>query len=440
MRRKAVSILSLGCSKNLVDSERLARRFDDAGMAVRFVEDLPSDGSTLVVNTCGFIGDAKEESVNTLLEAIEAKKERRVAAVYAMGCLTERYRSELAEEMPELDGIYGKFDWGGIIDAVTAKAACSGEWERDLSTPSHYAYLKISEGCNRFCAFCAIPLITGRHHSRPADGILDEVRQLVAGGTREFNVIAQDLSSYGRDLSADGSSQLASLIEDMAHIPGVEMIRLHYAYPADFPYDILPVMARNPQVCKYLDIALQHIDDGVLAAMRRHIDGKTTRELLARIRREVPGIHIRTTMMVGFPGETEEAFGRLLDFVKEQRFERLGAFAYCEEEGTFAANNLPDAIPEDVKQSRLDRLMAVQQDIAFDVAEAKTGQTLRVIIDEAEGDGRHFVGRSEYDSPEVDTNVYFIGPQSLKPGDIVNVVIDRAEEFDLCGHVEEADR
>jgi ribosomal protein S12 methylthiotransferase rimO len=435
MKRKRVSILSLGCSKNLVDSERLARRFSDAGFDARFVEELPRDGSVLIVNTCGFIGDAKEESVNTLLGAIELKNHNKLAAVYAMGCLTERYRRELTDELPELDGIYGKFDWATVVDAVAGKGSETKPWARDISTLPHYAYLKISEGCNRFCAFCAIPLITGRHHSRPVDEILDEVRELVAGGTKEFNVIAQDLSSYGRDISDDGSPLLADLIDRMAQIDGVEMIRLHYAYPSDFPYDILPVMARNPKVCKYLDIALQHIDDGVLEAMRRHINGAQTRELLARIRREVPGIHIRTTMMVGFPGETEDAFERLIDFVKEQRFERLGAFAYCEEEGTFAANNLPDSIPESVKQARLDRLMEVQQEIAFEIAESKTGSTLRVIIDEC--NGTEYVGRTEYDSPEVDCNVYFSSPRLLRPGDIVNVTIDGADGFDLRGRLAE---
>lgn len=435
MRRKRVSILSLGCSKNLVDSERLARRFSDAGLQVRFVEELPHDGSVLVVNTCGFIGDAKEESVNTLLGAIELKNNKRIGGVYAMGCLTERYRKELTEEMPELDGIYGKFDWAAVVDAVSGHETETKPWARDISTLPHYAYLKISEGCDRFCAFCAIPLITGRHHSRPVEEILDEVRDLAARGIREFNVIAQDLSSYGRDLSGDGSPLLAELIDRMAQIDGVGMIRLHYAYPSDFPYDILPVMARNPKVCKYLDIALQHIDDGVLSGMRRHITGAQTRELLDVIRREVPGIHIRTTMMVGFPGETDEAFDRLIKFVKEQRFERLGAFAYCEEEGTFAARNLPDSIPEDVKQRRLDRLMEVQQDIAFEVAEEKIGSTLRVIIDEC--DGTNYVGRTEFDSPEVDCNVYFTSPRRLNCGDIVNVVIDGTDEFDLRGHLAE---
>lgn len=427
-----ISILSLGCSKNLVDSERLARRFADAGLEVRFTEALEADGSQYVINTCGFIGDAKEESVNTILEAIELRKRGDIAAVYAMGCLTERYRAELGQEIPELDGIYGKFDWGALVEDIARTAPATQPWQRSLFTAPHYTYLKISEGCNRFCAFCAIPLITGRHHSRPVEEILDEVRELAAKGVREYNVIAQDLSSYGRDLP-EGRSQLAVLLEGMSAIEGVEMIRLHYAYPSDFPYDILPVMAAHPNICKYLDIALQHIDDTVLDAMRRHIDAAATRELLARIRREVPGIHIRTTMMVGFPGEDDAAFGRLLDFVAEQRFERLGAFAYCEEEGTYAANNLPDNIPAEVKQQRLDRLMALQQDIAFDTAQAKIGSTLRVIVDEF--DGHRYVGRTEYDSPEVDCCVFIGSDSPLIVGEIYNVEITDAEGFDLIGRI-----
>lgn len=427
-----ISILSLGCSKNLVDSERLARRFADAGLEVRFTDTLEADGSQYIINTCGFIGDAKEESIGLLLEAIELRKQGGISGVYGMGCLTERYRAELKEEMPELDGIYGKFDWGALVDDLASKTPVTRPWQRSLSTAPHYTYLKISEGCNRFCAFCAIPLITGRHHSRPVDEILEEVRELAAKGVREYNIIAQDLSSYGRDLEG-GVSRLAELLELMAAVEGVEMIRLHYAYPSDFPYDILPVMAAHPNICKYLDIALQHIDNKVLDNMRRHIDADATRALLARIRHEVPGIHIRTTMMVGFPGEDDEAFNRLVEFVEEQRFERLGAFAYCEEEGTFAANNLPDIVPEDVKKQRLDRLMEIQQDIAFDTAAAKIGSTLRVIIDEF--DGERYIGRTEYDSPEVDCCVFIDSSRPLTTGNIYNVEITDAEGFDLIGHV-----
>lgn len=435
MARRIISIVSLGCSKNLVDSERLARRFADAGFDVRFDDENPPKGSVMVINTCGFIGDAKEESVNTLLAAGELKKKGRVKAVYAMGCLSERYRRELPDLIPELDGIYGKFDWGAIIDAVGAAEPATRPWERKLSAPPHSAYIKISEGCNRFCAYCAIPLITGRHHSRPASEILEEVADLARGGTREFNIIAQDLSSYGRDLPGAPAEPLADLIDAMADIEGVEMIRLHYAYPSDFPYGILPVMAARPNVCKYLDIALQHIDDGVLDAMRRHITADETRELLERLRREVPGIHLRTTMMVGFPGETPEAFDRLLDFVREQRFERLGAFAYCEEEGTYAANHLPDTIPADVKQQRLDRLMAVQEEIAAEVAAAKVGSVVRVIIDSYDESRGVYEGRSEYDSPEVDPCVYVSSEKPLEIGRIYDVEITGSEFFDLEGRV-----
>ncbi|MDE6612787.1 MAG: 30S ribosomal protein S12 methylthiotransferase RimO [Muribaculaceae bacterium] len=427
-----ISILSLGCSKNLVDSERLARRFSDVGLKVRFTDRLEADGSHYVINTCGFIGDAKEESIEILLEAIDMRQKGLIRAVYAMGCLTERYRDELKEEMPELDGLYGKFDWSSLVEDIASKRPVTQQWQRELSTAPHYTYLKISEGCNRFCAFCAIPLITGRHHSRPVGEIVEEVKELVAKGVCEFNVIAQDLSSYGRDLPG-GNSRLAELLEAMAGIEGVEMIRLHYAYPSDFPYDILPVIATHKNICKYLDIALQHIDDGVLNSMLRHIDAASPRELLARIRREVPGIHIRTTMMVGFPGEDDAAFERLLDFVAEQRFERLGAFAYCEEEGTYAANNLEDTIPQEVKQQRLDSVMQLQQEIAFDIANAKIGETLRVIIDEF--DGKRYIGRTEYDSPEVDCCVFIDSCQELSVGQIYDVRITDAEGFDLIGKV-----
>lgn len=430
MKRRVV-IVSMGCSKNLVDSERLAARLGASGLDVAFDSD-DVDGADVVVNTCGFIGDAKEESVNMLLNAIELKKLGRIRGIYAMGCLSERYRKELAEEMPELDGICGKFDWDGLVGLLAPAPKELRPWERELSTAPHHAYVKISEGCNRFCAFCAIPLITGRHHSRPVSEIVAEVEELVARGVKEFNIIAQDLSAYGTDLpDGAGRSRLASLIETLSDIPGVEMLRLHYAYPADFPYDILPVMASRPNVCKYLDIALQHIDDGVLANMRRHIDADATRSLLARIRREVPGIHIRTTLMTGFPGEDEAAFERLLDFVREQRFERMGAFAYCEEEDTFAQRNYADSIPEDVKQSRLDRIMEAQHDITCACAETKVGMVLRVIIDEQSGGV--WLGRTEFDSPEVDCVVTVHSDHALAVGNIYNVKITGTDEFDLIG-------
>ena len=436
MGKVHVDIFSLGCSKNLVDSERLARRFSDAGIDVSFDEEIPPRGSIVVVNTCGFIGDAKEESVFELLRFLDLKKRRLVKAVYAMGCLTERYRNDIKGQMPELDGIFGKFDWEKVVDTVLSDRdnTTGSPWARKLSTLPHFAYLKISEGCDRFCAFCAIPLITGRHHSRPVEEILSEVAELAAKGTKEFNIIAQDLSSYGKDLKYTHGEPLADLIERMADIEGVEMIRLHYAYPSDFPYSILPVMAKRKEVCKYLDIALQHIDDIVLSNMRRHITSAQTRELLDRIRREVPDIHIRTTMMVGFPGEDDAAFGRLIDFVKEQRFERLGAFAYCEEDDTFAAKNLDDNIPEETKQARLEQLMAVQEEIAAEIAAAEIGKTLRVIIDEYDSDIQRWIGRSEYDSPEVDCNVFVASQTELEIGHIYDVLITDSDGFDLYGN------
>lgn len=434
MNTNKISIISLGCSKNLVDSERLARRFADAGFEVDFVEDVPADGSIAVVNTCGFIGDAKEESVNTLLRAIARKIDGRLEAVYVMGCLSERYRQDITDEMPELDGIFGKFDWQNLAaDLSTKRDLPTRPWDRTLSTAPHFTYIKVSEGCNRFCAFCAIPLITGRHTSRSVDDIVDEVTRLASEGTIEFNIIAQDLSSYGRDLDDDGRSHLAELIDRLSEIPGVEMIRLHYAYPADFPLDVLNAMARNPKVCRYIDLALQHIDDGVLSAMRRRITAQQTRELLSKIREAVPGIHIRTTMMVGFPGETEEAFESLLDFVREQRFERLGAFAYCEEEGTYAHAHLDDDIPQSVKNRRLDKLMAVQQQIAFEISEEKVGTVQRVIIDEETPE--FFVGRTEFDSPEVDCCVFIEKAPSIEVGKIYDILIKGTEEFDLYGRL-----
>lgn len=434
-----VTIVSMGCSKNLVDSERLARRFLEAGFEVIFESDEIEGHETtpdyVVINTCGFIGDAKEESIGKTMDYLAAKEDGEIKGVYIMGCLGERYRKELEEEIPELDGIYGKFDWPGIVAELAKREVASPahEWDRELSTEPHYTYIKISEGCNRFCAFCAIPLITGRHHSRTIEDIVEEVTHLAGEGTCEFNIIAQDLSSYGTDLPG-GKSRLAELIDALAVIPGVEMLRLHYAYPADFPYDVLDAMVRHKNVCRYLDIALQHIDDKVLSNMRRHINADETRKLLARIREAVPGIAIRTTLMVGFPGEDDAAFERLMDFVREQRFERMGAFAYCEEDDTYAAKNFADDIPQEVKDERLSRLMQLQQEIAFETAESMVGKTLRVIIDEEDVDGS-YIGRTEFDSPEVDCNVYLPSYPVLEPGRIYNVKITGSDAFDLTGMV-----
>lgn len=428
MSRQKVDIVTMGCSKNLVDSERVLRMFDDAGFdAVHNADGF--SGGAVVINTCGFIGDAKEESVEMILRAAKAKGDGAITALYVMGCLSERYRDELRAEIPEVDRWYGKFDWDGIVADLTAKMPQSKPWERNLTTPPHYAYIKIAEGCNRFCSFCAIPLITGRFKSRPIEEVVEETRSLVARGVKEFNVIAQDLSSYGTDIY--GRQELARLIDAMADVEGVERIRLHYAYPADFPWDITEVMRRRDNVCKYLDVALQHVSDKVLANMRRHITGAETRAFLERLRREVPGIHIRTTLMVGFPGEGDEEFDELLDFVAEQRFERMGAFAYCEEEDTYGAKHFKDDIPEEVKQARLDRLMDLQREIADEISRSKIGSCQRVIIDSETDD--YYVGRTEFDSPEVDPEVLVEKTRVLSVGDMVDVEITGADTFELYG-------
>lgn len=432
-----VDIISLGCSKNLVDSERLTKRLENLGHKVFFEPKNPT-GKIVIINTCGFIGDAKEESINTILEAVQLKNEGVYKQVYVMGCLSERYKNELPAEISEVDKWYGKFDWDKIVDESrnwdkknTDKYTPDPVYDKIVSTPAHYTYLKIAEGCNRFCAFCAIPLITGRFHSRPIEEIADEVKLLVSRGVKEFNVIAQDLSSYGIDLY--GEMKLPELIETLAQIPGVYWLRLHYAYPAQFPYGILDVMAKYPNVCHYLDIALQHISDKVLTNMRRHITGEQTRELIKTLRQQVPDIHIRTTLMVGFPGEGEEEFNELLDFVKEARFERMGAFAYCEEEDTFGAKNYTDDIPEDVKQQRLDKLMALQEEISTEIQESKVGSIQKVIIDGTEGD--MYVGRTQYDSPEVDPVVLIKSERPLNTGEFYDVKITSAMPFELMGEI-----
>ena len=429
MDKKVVDIISLGCSKNLVDSEVLLGLMEANGYQCFHDSDNPH-GGIVVVNTCGFINDAKEESINTILEFVQAKSEGRIEKLFVMGCLSERYLADLEAEIPEVDGWYGKFNYKQLLKDLEGENYPVCEGRRHITTPRHYAYLKISEGCDRHCAYCAIPLITGRHQSRPMGDILDEVRQLVKDGTKEFNVIAQELTYYGVDL--DGKQHIAELIEQMADIPGVEWIRLHYAYPTHFPWDLLRVMREKKNVCKYLDIALQHISDHMLSNMKRHVTKNETYELIERIRREVPGIHIRTTLMVGFPGETEEDFEELKEFVKWARFERMGAFAYSEEEGTYSAEHYKDDVPEDVKQRRLDRLMRIQQNISAEVEAEKIGKTLRVVIDRREGD--YFVGRTEFCSPEVDPEVLIpVSERSLTIGKFYDVVITDSEEFDLYG-------
>ncbi len=425
MKKPTIDIITLGCSKNLVDSETLMGLFDAHGYHVTHDSENPQ-GEIAVVNTCGFIEDAKQESIDTILEFAQAKEEGRLKKLYVMGCLSERYLADLEKEIPEVDGWYGKFNYKKLLEDLDAQLHPQEAW-RHITTPRHYAYLKISEGCDRHCAYCAIPLITGRHQSRPVQEILDEVRWLVSQGTKEFQVIAQELTYYGVDI--DGKQHIAELIEQMADIEGVEWIRLHYAYPAHFPWDLLRVMREKKNVCNYLDIALQHISDHMLSRMQRHVSKDETYELIQKMRREVPGIHLRTTLMVGFPGETEEDFKELVEFTKWARFERMGAFAYSEEDGTYSALHYEDDVPQEVKQQRLDKLMRVQQNISAELEAAKIGQTLRVVIDRMEGDW--YVGRTEFCSPEVDPEVLLPTNEALKIGNFYEARITDAEEFDL---------
>ena len=432
--KSTIDFITLGCSKNLVDSERLMGLFESHGYQVTHDSDNPQ-GEIVVINTCGFIEDAKQESIDTILEFAQAKTEGKIKKLFVMGCLSERYLADLEAEIPEVDGWYGKFNYVDLLnhletlDGLGNQASCTSgrSWERVLTTPRHYAYLKISEGCDRHCAYCAIPIITGKHQSRPMDEILQEVRYLVSQGVKEFQVIAQELTYYGVDL--DGKQHIAELIEQMADIEGVEWIRLHYAYPAHFPWDLLKVMRENQNVCNYLDIALQHISDSMLSRMQRHFTKAETYELIQKMREEVPGIHLRTTLMVGFPGETDEDFQELLDFTRWARFERMGAFAYSEEDGTYSAKHYKDDVPQEVKQQRLDRLMRLQQHISAEIEAAKIGQILKVIIDRTEGEW--FVGRSEFCSPEVDPEVLIPISEQLTIGQFYDVKVTDAEEFDL---------
>lgn len=431
MRKNTIDIITLGCSKNLVDSERLMRQLELSGYKVTHDSDDPR-GEIAVVNTCGFIGDAKEESINMILELGERKRKGLLRKLYVMGCLSERYLADLESELPEVDHFYGKFNWTELLAELGKQYHPECADERHLTTPSHYAYLKISEGCDRRCSYCAIPIITGCHRSRPMEDILQEVRSLVEQGVKEFQVIAQELTYYGVDLYHE--RRIAQLVEAIAEVPGVEWVRLHYAYPTDFPMELLRVMREHNNICRYLDIALQHCADNVLSAMHRHVNSQQTYELIEKLRAEVPGIHIRTTLMVGHPGETEEDFKQLIDFVKWARFERMGAFAYSEEEGTYSALHYQDDIPQEVKDARLSKLMRVQQAISADVQESKVGQTMRVIIDRQEGD--YFVGRTEFDSPEVDPEVLIHADEglALPAGSFQWVRIDSADDFDLYGH------
>ncbi len=432
MRENRVDIITLGCSKNLVDSERLIRQLELNGYEVVHDADEPT-GAIAVVNTCGFIGDAKEESINTILGLCARKKAGELKKLYVMGCLSERYLAELSEEIPEVDRYFGKFNWNELLDELGKTYFPEKGRERRLTTPAHYAYVKISEGCDRKCAYCAIPIITGKHVSRPMEDIIAEVEELVAQGVREFQVIAQELTYYGLDLYKE--RRIAQLISAMADISGVEWIRLHYAYPTHFPMELLDVMREKANVCKYLDIALQHISDPMLSAMHRNISAQETYDFISAIRKAVPGIHLRTTLMVGFPGETDEDFQELVNFTKWARFERMGAFAYSEEEGTFSAEHYEDNVPQEVKEARLNKLMRIQQRISAEVQEEKVGQCLKVVIDRREGG--YFVGRTEFDSPEVDPEVLIPTKENpgLEAGHFYTACIDSADDFDLYAHV-----
>lgn len=443
MKKNRIDIITLGCSKNLVDSETLMRKFENLGYEC--VHDPKRvQGEIAVINTCGFIEAAKEESVNTILEFVEAKKEGRLGQLYVMGCLSQRYKSDLEASIPEVDKFYGKFDYKNLLADLgpsTVQASESTTFmerrqtstlSRKITTPKHYAYVKIAEGCDRHCAYCAIPLITGKHVSRSIEDILREVEGLVADGVKEFQIIEQELTYYGVDLY--GKPRIAELVSRMADIKGVKWIRLHYAYPNQFPLELLDVMCEKPNVCKYLDIALQHISDNMLTRMRRHVTKAETVALVKKIREAVPGITLRTTLLVGFPGETEADFRELVDFVRDTRFERMGAFAYSEEEGTYSALHYADDVPEEVKRRRIDELMSVQQNISKEIEAAKVGKTLKVIIDRREGN--YYIGRTEACSPDVDPEVLIpVGRRRLRTGCFYDVKITDSEEFDLYGEV-----
>ena len=429
MKHNHVDIITLGCSKNLVDSEILIKQFEINGYPCTHDSNKPC-GEIAVINTCGFIGDAKEESINTILEFIERKKEGKLGKLFVMGCLSERYREELEAELPEVDKFYGKFDYKQLIADLGLSKTPESPTMRTLTTPKHYAYLKISEGCDRHCAYCAIPIITGKHKSRPKQEIIEEVQALVAQGVKEFQVIAQELTFYGKEI--DGKSHIAELVSDIADVKGVEWIRLHYAYPAQFPYELLDVMREKKNVCKYLDVALQHISDHMLTAMNRHITKDETYKFIERVREAVPGITLRTTLMVGFPGETDEDFCELMDFTRQMRFERMGAFAYSEEEGTYAEKHYTDDVPAEIKEKRLAELMSLQQTISTELEETRVGSVMKVIIDRKEGD--YYVGRTEYSSPEVDPEVLIRAyEKTLRVGKFYDVMITDSEEFDLYG-------
>ena len=427
---KKIDVITLGCSKNLVDSERLIQQFEAEGYKV---DHDPSDpkGEIVVINTCGFIGDAKEESIDTILDFAEAKKQGRIQKLFVMGCLSERYLTQLEQEIPEVDKFYGKFNWKELISDLGSQYRWDLENERTLTTPGHYAYLKISEGCNRTCSYCAIPLITGTHRSKSIEDLLEETRNLARKGVKELQIIAQDLSYYGKDIYK--KPMLASLVEELSKIDGIEWIRLHYAYPAGFPKDVLDVIAQNPKVCSYLDMALQHISDRMLKLMRRNVTKDETIRLIEEIRGKVPGIHLRTTLITGHPGESEKDFKELIDFVSATRFERLGVFPYSHEENTYAWKHYHDNVPDDIKQKRADEIMELQKEISFELNQQKIGKTYKVIIDRKENG--YYVGRTEFDSPEVDPEVLISDDNNVEIGQFYSVRIIDAEEYDIYGRI-----
>lgn len=434
MKKNKIDIITLGCSKNLVDSERLMAQLVAAGYEVSHDSECPN-GEIAVVNTCGFIADAQEESINMILDLGQRKASGELKQLYVMGCLSERFFSDLKKELPEVDKFYGKFNWTELLADLGKRFRYERQYDRQLTTPNHYAYLKISEGCNRSCSYCAIPIITGRHQSRPMEDIVEEVRYLVSNGVKEFQVIAQELTYYGLDIYKE--RRIAQLIEAISDIPGVEWIRLHYAYPKDFPIDLLRVMRERKNVCKYLDIALQHIADPVLNAMHRNFTKRKTYEFVEKLRQEVPGIHIRTTLMVGHPGESEEAFEELIQFVKWARFERMGAFTFSQEMGTYSAEHYKDEITQEIKDKRLSKLMRLQQCISSEIQEEKVGKCLRVIIDRKEGD--YYIGRTEFDSPEVDPETLIpVVDGNLEIGQFYDCEIYAADDFDLFAHVKKS--
>ena len=429
MIKNRVDIISLGCSKNLVDSERVMAQFAARGFNV-FHDSTDVKGEYVIINTCGFIGDAKEESIDMILSMAQAKKRRKIGKLIVMGCLSERYRDELKSEIPEVDAYYGKFDWEHLAEDLF-QDSIKTENQRVITTPSHYAYVKIAEGCNRTCSYCAIPIITGKYKSRTIESIVDEVKLLVKQGVKEFQLIAQDLTFYGYDLYK--TNKLAELVQTLANIPGVEWLRLHYGYPNQFPYELLDVMRDNANVCAYMDVALQHISNNVLSLMRRNVTKDETYAFVRRLREEVPGIHLRTTLLVGHPGETEQDFEELLQFVRDMRFERMGAFAYSDEDGTYSNLNYQDDVPQEVKQQRVDALMELQSTISEEINAQKVGQTLKVIVDREEDD--FYVGRTEFDSPDVDGEVLITKTEKLEIGNFYQVKITESDMYDLYGEV-----